>query len=67
MYTSSPTTTGGSPISAFSSAIMMRRNLNLLTANIAASGKAIIELIAKADNVTLSDLAEISIKSGLSV
>ena len=52
MYTSSPTTTGGSPISAFSSAIMMRRNLNLLTANIAASGKAIIELIAKADNVT---------------
>jgi tRNA U34 5-methylaminomethyl-2-thiouridine-forming methyltransferase MnmC len=67
MYTSSPTTTGGSPMSAFSSAIMMRRNLNLLTANIAASGKAIIELIAKADNVTLSDLIEISIKSGFSV
>ena len=61
------TTTGGSPISAFSSAIMMRRNLNLLTANIAASGKAIIKLTAKADNVTLSDLIEISIKSGFSV
>jgi hypothetical protein len=45
----------------------MRRNLNLLTANIAASGKAIIELTAKADNVTLSDLIEISIKSGFSV
>ena len=64
MYTSSPTTTGGSPISAFSSAIMMRRNLNLLTANIAASGKAIIDLLAQAYNVTLRDLTDISLNSG---
>ena len=46
---------------------MVRRNLNRFTVNTAASGKAIIALKAKADNVTLSDLTEISIKSGFNV
>tara|TARA_B100000614_G_scaffold160477_1_gene142192 strand:- start:381 stop:521 length:141 start_codon:yes stop_codon:yes gene_type:complete len=42
---------------------MKRLNLNRRMVKTAASGNAIIQLIAKADNVTRSDLKEISIKS----
>ena len=52
MYTIRPTTTGGSPIRAFRSAIIKRLNLNLFTAKTAASGNANNELITKAESVT---------------